>query len=44
VAELDALRTRQEFVDVVERRIIATTPAERRQFEGLMKWTGAAKR
>jgi hypothetical protein len=36
-AELDAFRNRQEFVDYIEQRIVAMTPAERRQFDILMK-------
>lgn len=43
-AELNALRNRQEFVDYIERRIVAMTPAERRQFDVLMRSAGVTKR
>lgn len=37
-AEIEALRTRMEFVEFVEHRVVTMTPAERRQFDTLMKW------
>ena len=37
-AELAALRSRVGFGDFVEHRMLTMTPAERRQFETLMKW------
>jgi hypothetical protein len=36
-AEFEALRTRLEFVQFIEHRVVTMTPAERRQFETLMK-------
>ena len=36
-AELEALRTRLAFVEFVEHRVVTMTPAERRQFDSLMK-------
>lgn len=43
-AELAALRSRMEFTELVERRIVAMTPAERRQFDALMKRSPSTKR
>ena len=43
-SELNALRSRAELADAITRRIIAMTPAERRQFDALMKWHPASKR
>jgi hypothetical protein len=37
-AELEELRSRLAFVEVVEHRFVTMTPAERRQFDALMKW------
>ena len=37
-AELAALRSRTEFTELVEHRVLAMTPAERRQLDALMKW------
>lgn len=37
-AELEELRTRLAFVELVEHRFVTMTPAERRQFDALMKW------
>ena len=42
-AEIEDLRTKMEFVEFVERRVISMTPAERRQFDALMKWQSAAR-
>jgi hypothetical protein len=42
--ELDALRNRHEFLDYIERRIVAMTPAERRQFDALMRLNSGAER
>lgn len=36
-AELAALRSRAGFADFVEHRVLTMTPAERRQFDALMK-------
>lgn len=43
-AELSELRARQDFAELVERRFVTMTPAERRQFEALMKWSPSTKR
>ncbi len=43
-AELAALRSRMEFAEFVERRALTMTPAERRQFDVLMKWNSSTKR
>lgn len=43
-AELAALRSRVEFADFVQRRIVAMTPAERQQFDTLMRLNMATKR
>ena len=43
-AELGSLRTRVELLDTVAQRVIAMTPAERRQFDALMKRTAATPR
>ena len=37
-AELASLRSRAEFANFVEHRVFTMTPAERRQFDTLMKW------
>ena len=37
-AELEELRSRLAFLGVVEHRFVTMTPAERRQFDALMKW------
>ncbi len=37
-AELEILRSRMEFASFVEHRVVTMTPAERRQFQKLMKW------
>jgi hypothetical protein len=37
-AELEELRSRLAFIEVVEHRFVTMTPAERRQFDALMKW------
>lgn len=36
-AELATLRSQAEFADLVQRRVVAMTPAERRQFDALMR-------
>lgn len=36
-AEFEALRSRADLWDIVERRMMTMTPAERRQFDALMK-------
>jgi len=41
--ELDALRSRAELTDAVTRRMLTMTPAERRQFDVLMKWQLSAR-
>jgi hypothetical protein len=43
-AELAALRSRTEFTERVEHRVLTMTPAERRQFDALMKWSTSTKR
>ena len=43
-AELAALRSRAELGDSVAQRVFRMTPAERKQFEALMKWTDGSKR
>ena len=43
-AELESLRRRIELTDVVERRVVAMTPAERRQFDALMRWSERSQR
>ncbi len=42
--ELATLRARVEFLDAVARRVLMMTPAERRQFDALMKWDAVPKR
>jgi hypothetical protein len=42
-AELASLRARVELGDEVARRVLEMTPAERRQFEVLMKWRDASR-
>jgi hypothetical protein len=36
--ELAVLRSRVAFADYVEQRVLRMTPAERRQFDALMRW------
>ncbi|MBZ5558989.1 MAG: hypothetical protein LAO77_17080 [Acidobacteriia bacterium] len=43
-AELTSLRERMDVAEFVERRILTMTPAERRQFDALMKWNALQKR
>jgi hypothetical protein len=43
-AELASLRTRVELLDVIAHRVITMTPAERRQFDALMRQTAPAPR
>jgi hypothetical protein len=43
-SELAALRSRMEFVEFVEHRALTMTPAERRQFDALMRWSASTKR
>ena len=43
-AELAAVRPRVEFADLVQHRIVAMTPAERRQFEALMRLNATPRR
>lgn len=43
-AELDTLRSRMELVEFVEHRALTMSPAERRQFDALMKWNASTKR
>jgi hypothetical protein len=42
-AELASLRAGVELGDTVARRVLEMTPAERRQFEVLMKWREASR-
>jgi hypothetical protein len=43
-AELAMLRSRAEFTELVERRVLTMTPAERRQFDTLMKSSPSTRR
>ena len=43
-AELATLRSRAEFADFIEHRIIVMTPAERRQLDTLMRWNPPSTR
>lgn len=43
-AEVEALRSRLDLVEFVEHRALTMSPAERRQFDALMKWTSPSKR
>jgi hypothetical protein len=43
-SELAALRSREEFTELVEHRVLTMTPAERRQFEALMRLSPFVKR
>jgi hypothetical protein len=43
-AEVEALRSRLDLVEFVEQRALTMSPAERRQFDTLMKWNISAKR
>lgn len=43
-AELTALRARMDVAEFVERRIVTMTPAERRQFDALMRGNAPPKR
>jgi len=42
--ELAALRSRVGFADFAEHRVLVMTPAERRQFDTLMKWNPQPRR
>ena len=42
-AELASLQQRVELLDFVAQRVILMTPAERQEFDRLMKWRGSAK-
>jgi hypothetical protein len=42
--ELASLRSRVELMDFVARRVMTMTPAERREFDALMKWSGPPTR
>lgn len=42
-AELASLRSRAEFASFVEHRALTMTPAERRQFDALMKWGSSSR-
>jgi len=43
-AELASLRTRVEILDTVARRVLTMTPAERRQFDVLMRLSSPSRR
>jgi hypothetical protein len=43
-SELATLRSRAEFASFVEHRVLMMTPAERRQFDTLIKWKTAPNR
>src|SRR5258706_5325937 len=42
--ELSTLRSRMDVVDLIEHRALTMTPAERRQFDALMRWNPSPKR
>jgi hypothetical protein len=42
--ELESLRSRIDFAEAVEHRALTMTPAERRQFDALMRWSTSARR
>ena len=42
--ELAAVRSRVELADLVQHRIVTMTPAERRQFDTLMRLNAAPRR
>jgi len=42
-AELAAMRSRVEFAEAISQRIVTMTPAERRQFDALMKWQRSSR-
>jgi hypothetical protein len=42
-AEVEALRSRLDLVEFVEHRALTMSPAERRQFDALMKWNISPK-
>ena len=43
-AELASLRLRVEMLDAIAERVLTMTPAERRQFDALMKWPASPNR
>ena len=43
-AEPAAFHSHSEFTELVEHRVLTMTPAERRQFDALMKWNPSTKR
>jgi hypothetical protein len=43
-AELAALRSQTDFAEFVEHRVLTMTPAERRDFDALMRWNALQKR
>lgn len=43
-AELESLRLRVEALDIIAARIVTMTPAERRQFDALMRTPGRTER
>jgi hypothetical protein len=43
-AELATLRVRVELLDLVASRVMKMSPAERRQFDGLMGWESQSRR
>ena len=43
-AEIAALRSRAEFVDLIEQRVVTMTGSERRQFDALLKGKARDKR
>lgn len=42
--ELAAVRSRMDLSEFVEHRVLTMTPAERREFDALMKWNAPQKR
>src|SRR5476649_1923467 len=43
-AELASLRSRMDFTEFVEHRTLTMTPAERQQFDTMMRWKLSSKR
>jgi hypothetical protein len=43
-AEILDLKARMEFAEYVEHRVVTMTPAQRRQFDALMRWPPAVQR
>ncbi len=39
ISEISVLKARTDFAEYVERRVVDMTPAQRRQFDALMRWS-----